>query len=124
MAESKTSDQVGEPRFSTELGEHFPKSPDEMTRLRERGAAAARDLCAFIDRSPTPYQAVQEVASRLKAARFQELSERDAWTLGRGDRRYIIRGDSTIVAFIIGAEHPARRGFRILGAHTDSPNLR
>jgi aspartyl aminopeptidase len=109
---------------STELGERFPKTQDEMARLRAQGLAAARDLCAFLDRAPTPHHAAREVASRLAGAGFTELGERDPWALAPGDRRFVIRGGSTLVAFIAGAEHPARAGFRIIGAHTDSPNLR
>ena len=88
------------------------------------GIAAAQDLCAFIDRSPTPYHATLEAASRLAEHGFQEISERDAWSFAPGDRRYLIRGGSTLVAFIVGAASPAMAGFRMIGAHTDSPNLR
>jgi aspartyl aminopeptidase len=121
---TSTPDLEGAGKPSTELGARFPKTPDEMARLRALGVAAARDLCAFIDASPTPFHAACEVASRLTDAGFSELSERDPWALAPGDRRFVIRGGSTILAFIAGAEHPARGGFRILGAHTDSPNLR
>lgn len=109
---------------STELGERFPKTAAEMARLRESGAAAAGDLCAFLDRSPTPFHAAREAASRLEAAGFREISERDAWSLAPGERRYLIRGGSTLVAFIAGSESPATGGFKMIGAHTDSPNLR
>lgn len=84
----------------------------------------ARDLCAFVDASPTPYHAVAEVARRLSEHGYTELSERDAWELEPGHKRYVRRGGGTIVAFVVGTEHPARSGFRMLGAHTDSPNLR
>ena len=100
------------------------------TDLREPAAdraaslAAARDLCAFIDRSPTPYHAVAEVAARLAAAGFTEQDERDAFRIEPGDRRFVRRGGGTIVAFVVGAESPATGGFRVIGAHTDSPNLR
>src|SRR5277367_5984186 len=107
-----------------DLGERFPRTRDEMASLRARGTAAARDLCAFIDRSPTPYHAVCEAAARLAAAGFREISERDAWSFAPGERRYVIRGGSTLVAFVAGAESPATGGFRMIGAHTDSPNLR
>jgi aspartyl aminopeptidase len=90
---------------------------------RERDTDAARDLCAFIARSPTPYHAAAEAARRLRDAGFSELSERDAWTLAPGDRRYVLRG-GTIVAFVVGTESPATAGFCAIGAHTDSPNLR
>ena len=108
----------------TDLGERFPRSPEEMTLLRAAGAAAARDLCAFIDRSPTPFHAAREAASRLSAEGFRELDERDAWSLVPGDRCYVVRGGSTLVAFVAGSESPATGGFRMIGAHTDSPNLR
>lgn len=120
--ETKATGPGSEP--SIELGERFPKTQEEMARLRALGQEAARDLCAFIDRSPTPWHAVREVASRLIEAGFGELSEREPWTIAPGDRRFVIRGGSTIVAFVAGEEHPARGGFRIIGAHTDSPNLR
>ncbi len=84
----------------------------------------ARDLCTFVDASPTPFHAVLEVRARLDRAGFSELSERDAWKLAPGDRRYVVRGGSTILAFVVGTEPPSSRGFRMIGAHTDSPNLR
>jgi aspartyl aminopeptidase len=108
----------------TDLGERFPRSREEMSLLRARGAEAARDLCAFLDRSPTPFHAVREVVARLEAVGFRELSERDAWSIAPGDRRYVIRGGGTIIAFVAGGESPATGGFRMIGAHTDSPNLR
>jgi aspartyl aminopeptidase len=107
----------------TDLGERFPKTADEMKTLRARGLEAAQDLCAFLDRSPTPWHAAGEAARRLDNAGFSALAEEDAWTLAPGDRRYVRRGGS-IVAFVVGEESPAAAGFRLIGAHTDSPNLR
>jgi aspartyl aminopeptidase len=109
---------------NTELGERFPRTAEQVAELRRLGEAAARDLCAFLDRSPTPYHAAREAAARLAAAGFRELSEKDAWTIAPGDRCYVVRGGSTLIAFVAGAESPAAGGFRMIGAHTDSPNLR
>ncbi len=108
----------------TTLGARFPRTTEEMASLRERGLAAAKDLCAFVDASPTPFHAVGEVVRRLQLAGFAELSEREPFRLSAGDRRYVIRGGSTIIAFVVGSEAPTDAGFRIIGAHTDSPNLR
>jgi len=83
----------------------------------------AHDLCAFLDQSPSPYHAAAEAARRLAAAGFTELAEQDAWILGPGEKKYVIRA-GTLLAFVVGDEHPAVAGFRIIGAHTDSPNLR
>ena len=83
----------------------------------------ARDLVAFIDAAPTPYHAVAEVAERLKNGGFIELDERQEWSMAPGLRAYVVRG-GTLVAFVAGSEPPSNAGFSILGAHTDSPNLR
>ncbi len=82
------------------------------------------ELLRFIDASPTPYHAVAEVACRLRAAGFVEISETDVWSLARGARCFLIRDQGSLVAFEVGTQSPAEAGFRILGAHTDSPNFR
>lgn len=95
-----------------------------MPPLTESARADAIDLCRFIDASPTPHFAVQEVSRRLSLHGFTELDERAEWTLAPRDRRYVIRGGTTIVAFVVGDQPPALAGLRMIGAHTDSPNLR
>ena len=85
---------------------------------------AANDLLRFIDASPSPWHAVHQCVDQLEAAGFRALSERDAWTLQAGDRRYVIRDDSSIIAFVVGEGLPTRAGFRVVGAHTDSPGFR
>jgi aspartyl aminopeptidase len=82
------------------------------------------DLLAFLDRSPTPYHAVAECVRRLESAGFRPLDAADAWELGAGDRRYSVRGEGSLVAFEVGQLAVAESGFRWIGAHTDSPNLR
>lgn len=82
------------------------------------------DLLAFLDRSPTPYHAVAESVQRLEALGFRSLSEGERWDLAPGDRASVVRGDGSLVAFEVGDQPPAEAGFRILAAHTDSPNLR
>ena len=81
------------------------------------------DLIAYLDRSPTPYHAVAESARRLVAAGFGRLAEADVWSFSPGDRCFVQRGGS-LAAFVIGTEPLGTGGFRLLGAHTDSPNLR
>ncbi|MGH0038380.1 MAG: M18 family aminopeptidase [Myxococcota bacterium] len=82
------------------------------------------DLLGFIDRSPTPYHAVAEVERRLASAQFERIGEDQLWDLAPGARHYLVRNDGSLVAFEVGALSPVEGGFRILGAHTDSPNLR
>ena len=82
------------------------------------------DLLSYIDASPTPYHAVAESARRLQSAGYARLEESETWQLSVGERGYCVRGDGSLVAFEIGGEAPGDAGFRIVGAHTDSPNLR
>jgi aspartyl aminopeptidase len=82
--------------------------------------ASAQGLCEFIDASPSPFHVCVTVAQRLSAAGFTELSERDEWP-SQG-RFFTVRAGS-LVAWR--ADEADRAGpFRIVGAHTDSPNLR
>ncbi|MGZ3417743.1 MAG: M18 family aminopeptidase [Polyangiales bacterium] len=85
---------------------------------------AARDLCAYVDASPSPYHAVAETVRRLESAGFSRLREVDAWQLSPGSAHYVIRGDASIIAFRVGSKSPVESGFHVIGAHTDSPNLR
>ena len=84
----------------------------------------SRDLLAFIDASPTPYHAIAEVSRRLAAGGFRECGESELWTLSPGDRRMVVRNGGSLLAFQVGSESPVEGGFRIIGAHSDSPNLR
>jgi aspartyl aminopeptidase len=84
----------------------------------------ARDLCAFVDAAPTPFHAVAEMARRLEAGGFTVLDERDVWSLSAGDRRFVVRDGGSIVAFVAGSQPPADAGFRMVGAHTDSPTFK
>ncbi len=81
-------------------------------------------LCDFIDRSPTPFHAVLEMSKRLKAAGFVGLSESDSWVGLASGHYYVTRNDSSIIAFNLPAKDLATTGFRMIGAHTDSPCLK
>ena len=84
----------------------------------------ALDLASFLDASNTPYHAVSELVRRLTAAGFRAFRERDAWQLEPGTRGWVVRAGGSIVAFEVGRRPPADAGFVLIGAHSDSPNLR
>src|SRR5450631_3089323 len=85
----------------------------------------ASGLCAFVDASPSPFHACAEAGRRLGAAGFRLLAEADAFPTESG-RYYVIRGGSLIAwsSERAGSRHTAATPFRVVGAHTDSPNLR
>lgn len=78
-------------------------------------------LFAFLDASPSPYHAAAEAAARLEAAGFTAVDERGAWPAT--GRHHVVRGGS-LVAWTEATPATLADGFRIIGAHTDSPNLR
>lgn len=86
--------------------------------------ACTQRLIDYVDASPTPFHAVQASAALLEERGFVRLDESRSWELVPGQGAYVIRNQSTLVAFRVGQEDPALAGFRLIGAHTDSPNLR
>ena len=84
----------------------------------------AQALLDFIDASPSPWHAVTHIEKTLAAQGFQKLSEQDAWQTQAGGKYFVIRDGGSIIAFVRGSGDTANNGFRIVGAHTDSPGLR
>lgn len=84
----------------------------------------ARQLLDFIDASPTPWHAVATAEAHLQARGFVRLDEHERWRLAAGGRYYVVRGGVALAAFAVGSGPLAETGFRIVGAHTDSPGLR
>jgi aspartyl aminopeptidase len=84
----------------------------------------ALDLLKFIDASPSPWHAVASTKLQLESHGFTELLEREPWQLQAGGAYFVIRGGASIIAFIIGSSSLTESGFRMVGAHTDSPGLR
>jgi aspartyl aminopeptidase len=83
-------------------------------------STGADRLLRFIDASPTPFHVVATVAEELDGAGFARLDERAEWPTGAG-AYYVVRGGS-LTAWRSSGDPAA--GFRIIGGHTDSPNLR
>jgi len=80
-------------------------------------------LLSFLQCSPTPFHAVNEMSAQLEDKGFQRLLESDAWTLQANGRYYVTRNDSSIIAFTLN-KALLGNGFRMMGAHTDSPCLK
>ncbi|MER6999817.1 M18 family aminopeptidase [Streptomyces sp. NPDC000410] len=80
------------------------------------------DLMSFLAASPSPYHAVATAAERLEKAGFRQVEETDAWD-GTSGGKYVLRGGAIIAWYVPEGAAP-HTPFRIIGAHTDSPNLR
>jgi aspartyl aminopeptidase len=109
-----------------------------MEHSVDRDAAA---LLRFVDASPSPYHAVATARAALVAAGFVELAETQEWPGEPG--RYVVVREGSLAAWSTvhlpatapapgSAAAPGSAGspaapvpaFRLVGAHTDSPNLR
>jgi aspartyl aminopeptidase len=83
--------------------------------------AAHEVLAGYLEDSPTPWHAVEQASERLRVAGFRPLGPAESWS-EPPPAGYVAR-EGSLVAW----RWPAgtgRDGLRILGAHTDSPNLR
>lgn len=85
-----------------------------------------QNLLDFIDASPSPWHVVKTIEAQLatQTPAWERLDETAKWTLQPGGRYYVVRDDSSIVLFVQGQKPLAETGFKIIGAHTDSPGLR
>ncbi|MFI5074356.1 MAG: M18 family aminopeptidase [Actinomycetales bacterium] len=84
---------------------------------------AVQGLIDFVDASPSPFHAARTAARLLEAEGFVAVDETEPFPTEPG-RHYLVRGGS-LVAWST-QDRPLRpvRSFRVVGAHTDSPNLR
>ena len=79
-------------------------------------------LFTFIEKSPSPFHAIENMKQELEGQGYIQLLEGSAWKLEEGGNYYVIRNSSAIIAFRI----PKRDflGFQIMASHSDSPSFR
>ena len=78
-----------------------------------------RDMMEFLSQSPSAFHAVRNLAGMLEKAGYRRLKESEKWNLAAGDKVYVTRNLSSLIAFIV-----PREGFssvRIAASHCDSP---
>ncbi len=87
--------------------------PNEQTRKYSKSYAD------FIASSPTAYHAAANIAVKLQAAGFSQISPNRPWPTQAGS--YYLHHEGAVIAWKTGGQ-PAP--FRIVAAHTDSPALK
>ncbi|WP_026340149.1 M18 family aminopeptidase [Amphritea japonica] len=84
-----------------------------------------QQLFEFLADAPTPFHAVYEMRGWLQQAGYIELEEQNAWSVHPGGRYFIVRNESSIIAWNMPANSDLiDSGMRMVGAHTDSPCLK
>ncbi|MBV7293959.1 M18 family aminopeptidase [Corynebacterium sp. TAE3-ERU16] len=76
----------------------------------------------FIHASPSSYHAADQVRRELTAAGFTRQAEADSWDAAPGGH-VMVRGGAVMAWYVPEGAGPDS-GFRIVGAHTDSPGLK
>lgn len=84
--------------------------------------AINRELLQFIAASPTAWHAVENLSRELTEAGYRELFEEEEWQLAPGERCFVRRNGSSLIAFRIPPERA--QGFMLMTAHADSPTFK
>lgn len=82
----------------------------------------AKKLLKFIQKSPTAFQAVEEMKKRLEKEGYKELKEEEHWEIIPGGNYYVTRNNSALIAFSI-PKKPVWK-FHIMASHSDSPAIK
>lgn len=78
----------------------------------------------FLQAANSPFHAVDYLKNELIQNGFAELKENDSWTLDKKGRYFVVRGGTSLIAFCLDGKDPLDSGFKMVGAHTDSPCLK
>jgi aspartyl aminopeptidase len=83
----------------------------------------ANDLLDFIHTSPSPFHVVANIKAMLISKGFRELRLAKRWEISKGGKYFVTRNDSAIIVFAVGSGDVGEEGFRLVGAHTDTPTF-
>ena len=83
----------------------------------------AKQVLDFIQKSPSCFHAVAEMAAMLKNAGYEELRECESWELKRGGKYFTTRNGSSLIAFAIGNDLDDYH-FQVTSSHSDSPTFK
>lgn len=86
-------------------------------------AGFARALGEYVTGSPSSFHAVATAAAALDAAGFTALDETRPWSDLSAGGYYTVR-DGALIAWVLPSGAAPGAGYRILGAHTDSPGFK
>jgi aspartyl aminopeptidase len=83
-------------------------------------------MCNFITASPTPFQAVHNLTSRLISSSFTKLSEKTITPsqLKAGGKYFYTRNQSSLVAFTMPHRPTSQTAISFAVGHLDSPCLK
>jgi len=105
---------------------HTTKELEEIQKnfIEMEVKSFAREVIEFIDESPSTYHVVKNCSDILDENGFERIMPREKWEIKKGGKYFFKKSSSTIIAFTVGENFDVKKGFKIFGAHTDSPCFR
>jgi aspartyl aminopeptidase len=79
---------------------------------------------AYLRSSPTAFHAATAAAQILRNHGWIALHEEETWNKLPAGRYFVLRNDSSLIAFTWQGQEALPKGLAMIGAHTDSPGLR
>lgn len=81
------------------------------------------ELLEFLNKSVNEYLAVKHIEEILQNEGFEKLNPTEKWFLQNGGNYYVVKDQSSIIAFKMG-QKLGSRGYNIVASHLDSPCLK
>ncbi len=95
-----------------------------ITQEEEKNFIAdSKELIDFIAKSPSPFHAVDNIASELIRNGYKELCLKKKWDIQPGQCYFVRRNGTALIAFHVNT-NVAEDGLRIVAAHSDAPTFR
>ena len=82
-----------------------------------------KELLKFIQESPTCFHAIKNICDILDQANYELLMENEHWNLVKGGKYYVVRNQSSVLAFTI-PNNLDNLSFNISASHSDSPTFK
>src|SRR6056297_3857736 len=83
-----------------------------------------KSLIEYLKNGASPFHVVDETVEILEKNNFEKLDIKSKWNIKENKKYYVIKNDSAVIAFTTGNKQNLDSGFKIVGAHTDSPSLK
>ncbi|WP_028043210.1 M18 family aminopeptidase [Candidatus Stoquefichus massiliensis] len=83
----------------------------------------SKELLSFIQKSPTAFHAVDQMKTILKENGYQELLEGQKWHIQPGQRYFVTRNNSSLIALNLGSQLE-KYSFNVAASHSDSPTFK
>ena len=99
--------------------------PERINKIEDiylENSKYGNDLISFLNESPVSYFAIDNIKKLLIKNGYKEIKENKKYTFSCGDKVFVIRNDTTLLAFNIGKNiNSENANFHIVASHADSP---